>query len=272
MQLTLPRIMAERHALLAPYRIATAEQCLTFVQNLGFCYAFTPGDGDLPALFSALDTTDEDTRWHWVWGWKDELALARRCYYGRVIQEKPSFVANHLLPLFYALTGNVGEEDDHRRHFAEGRLTPLAVRVYEHIASRGPTDSGTLRAQFIAQGKSSHQLDRALAQLSELLLIARSGVQSRGRNRWQYIWDLFTRHLPEAAEAGAAIPSREAAAVILERYLQLVCAQEVAVAQRMFGWERSRFEGAVRQLEAAGRIRRGQIEGLGDALICHPPD
>lgn len=122
-----------RRALLAPHRVRSKRDALRFVNTLGFCFAFTPGPGDLPGLFDVLAARSVDRMWSQTWQWKDELATDRRLFYGRLLKRKPTFVSLQYLPHFFSLTGNVGEPDDYAQAYREGRLSLLAKEIYEYL-------------------------------------------------------------------------------------------------------------------------------------------
>jgi hypothetical protein len=77
------------------HRVRNAEQLVRMVDDFGFCFAFTlrTGDAPIPACFDHLSTSSEDRKWGWMWEWKDELAEAKRLYYGKLLVRKPTFVS-----------------------------------------------------------------------------------------------------------------------------------------------------------------------------------
>jgi hypothetical protein len=225
-----------RRAVLRAHQVRTARGALRFVDALGFCYAFTSGPGGLPGLFDVLATRSVDRMWAWAWRWKDELAARRRLYYGKVIRRKPSYVSLPLLPAFYALSGNVGEPDDHLQAYREGRLSLLARTVYERVLAAGPVSTWALRREFVARGERGARFHRALDDLQERLLIAK--VREEEEWRLGFVWDAFHRWMPEVVEAAAALPAEAAAAQVLACYLRTVGAAPAAEVEALFGWPR----------------------------------
>ena len=143
------RLAAHRGALTRRHRVRNADQLVAMVDELGFCFAFTEsGDVPVPACFDHLSTNDQDRKWGWMWGWKDELAEAKRLYYGRLLAKKPTFVAMRMLPVFYATFGRAGEPDDHLDDIRAGRLSDVARRVVEFLAQRGETQTKRMRAEL----------------------------------------------------------------------------------------------------------------------------
>jgi hypothetical protein len=233
-----------RRTVMRPHRVRTARAALRFVDALGFCYAFTSGPGGLPGLFDVLATGSVDRMWRWAWQWKDDLATARRLHYGKVIRRKPSYISLTMLPAFYALSGNVGELDDHLQAYSEGRLSALAKTLYEVILADGPVSTWTLRRRFVPRGESGSRFHRALDDLQGHFLVAKVGEEDEWRNG--FIWDAFHRWMPGVVKAAGKLSSEEAAAAVLDRYVRIVGAVEPAAIEAVFGW-------SPRLVEAAGR-------------------
>src|SRR5437879_6576911 len=119
-----------RRKIVGSYHVHTKNQAFRFIHDMGYCYAFTPGRGNLPSLFEVLDTRSDDRRWAWAWDWKEALPSEKRVVYGRVLRGKPTFISMEFVPHFFALTGNVGEPDDYGRPYASGRRAGLGRCVW----------------------------------------------------------------------------------------------------------------------------------------------
>jgi hypothetical protein len=220
--------------MLRPHRIRSAAGALRFINRLGFCYAFTAGPGGLPGLFDVLDTRSVDRMWSWAWEWKDVLASGRQVHYGKVIRRKPAYISLEMLPSFYALSGNVGEADDHLQAYREGRLSALAKAVYEQILADAPLSTWALRRRFVARGESGARFHRALDDLQEKFLVAKVGEESEWRNG--FIWNAFHRWMPHVVKSAAGLRSDRAAAAVLERYLVAVGVAGADDIAALFGW------------------------------------
>src|SRR5205814_3600615 len=140
--------IAERQA------VKTADALVRMVDDLGFCFAFTSEAAyPIPAAFDHLDARSDSRKWEWMWPWKDELAEAKKLYYGKLLVKKPTFVSMKMLPVFYATFGRAGETDDHVDDVRAGRLTDLARRVVEYLAHRGETQKKRMRADLGIESK-----------------------------------------------------------------------------------------------------------------------
>ncbi len=245
-----------RRAVVRPFRVRTRQGALRFINALGFCYAFTGGPGGLPGLFDVLDTRSIGRMWDWAWQWKDDLASSRRAYYGKVIRRKPSYISQPMLPAFYALSGNVGEPDDHLQAYREGRLSLLSKLLYEQILASGPLSTWTLRRQFVPRGESGSRFHGALDDLQERFLVAKVGEEEEWRNG--FIWDAFHRWMPDVVKAAAKLTSERAALQVLTRYIRIVGVAEASDIETTFGWH-SRLTGpAIKQCGLAPVLVKGR--------------
>lgn len=245
-----------RRQKLARYHIRSQRQALGFVEALGFCYAFTSGPGYLPGLFDVLATRSVDRMWSWAWRWKDELATQRRLFYGKVLRRKPTYVAMDYLPHFFALSGNVGERDDYLQAYREGRLSLVARSIYEYVQAHGPCSTWVLRRQFVSDGDRGAGFHKALSGLQERFLLAKVGELESGS--YSYVWDTFDRWMPQVVLAAGRINTTEAAAVVLDRYLQTVGAVRPSTVRDLFDWPARTLEEAHRSLR--DRIVQREVE------------
>lgn len=261
--LTWPTVARYRSRLLRRHRIRTKGQALHFIEAVGFCYAFTPGPGNLPGLFDVLATRSVDRMWSWSWQWKDELATGKRVFYGKVLRRKPTYISLSYLPYFYALSGNVGDADDHLQAYREGRLSLLAKDVFEYVRAHGPCSTWVLRRQFVPRGNRGAPFQRALGDLQSRFLLARVGELEAGS--FSFIWDTFGRWLPQAVRAAARTPSERAAAAVFERYLRTVGAISPRVATDLLAWP-PRLLDAARDA-TADAVQDGRIDG--EPVLVH---
>lgn len=244
-------------------RVRGPEQLLRLVEDLGFCHAFTPEPPDhpfpvpaVPALFEFLPTDDEDTRWDWAWTWKDQFLESGRIFYGKLVHRKPTYVSSEMLPYFYAMTGNVGEEDDCLNAREEGRVSAFACTVYDRVAASGPTTTIELGRHFAV---SRATLERALAELQAAMLLVPAGTRPEGPRRYTYLWDTFPRRFPAAVAAASSLSRSRATEEVVLRYLQLAgAAPEQQICRAL----------PVPAFLVTNALRRLQSRGL---AACHSP-
>src|SRR5215472_3601835 len=92
-------------------RVSGEVTALRFINETGFCAAFTAGLG-VPCLREAIEGRREPELPHHIqhdraimmtWNLKDVLPAKRAVYYGKVLGGRPSFIALELLPSFLRL-------------------------------------------------------------------------------------------------------------------------------------------------------------------------
>ncbi len=234
------------------------DQLVKLVDELGMCFAFTPAEGlPIPACFDHLSTNDTDRKWGWMWGWKDELAAAKRIYYGPVLARKPSFLSMRLLPTFYATFGRAGEPDDHVEDVKAGRISDIGRRVIEFVSQRGESQSRRMRAELgITSKEGRGQYDRALDEVQRTMYVARVKAVGEGREEYNYTYDLFTRRYGEVVRAAERMSSAEARERILERALALTGALTEKQLGRLLDWGEAPLRRAAERLESRRRLAR----------------
>jgi hypothetical protein len=255
-------LLLEKHrqAITAKHRVRNGEQLVKMVDAVGFCFAFTAAEGlPIPACFDHLSTRENDRKWGWMWGWKDELPEEKRLYYGPILARKPSFVSMRLLPAMYATFGRAGEPDDHVEDVRAGRLSDVARRIIEHVTQKGEQQTRRMRAELgITSKEGRTQYDRALDDVQRLMYVARVKAVGEGREDYNYTYDLFVRRYGEVVEAAGPIASADARARVLGRALDLAGALSEKQAARLFDWGEEPLRRALDRLVAdRTAVRRG---------------
>lgn len=261
MNITMDAVRSAREVLLPPRSVRTRADCLQAVERLGFAWTFTPGTELLPALFPALDAESEYQRWEMMWGWKDALSASGEAFYGKVVADKPTLVSREWLPVFYSLTGNTGDIADDLAQLAEStRVHELSRQVVQYLQEYGPTGTRTLHKKLTDGTRPmKNALDRALMQLAPAMLIAKCGTE--GGNSLGNLWDLFPRFLPEAVDAGTAIPTRDAAVRLLRRFFDLTPAIARMDLGKLFPWSEGHQKEAITRLLEASDLEECTFEG-----------
>ena len=247
-----------RSTVLRRHRVRNDDQLVALVDAAGFCFAFTAEAAyPVPGAFDHLATADEGRKWHWMWGWKDELAAAKRVYYGKLLVRKPTFVSLAMLPVFYAAHGRPGELDDHLDDVRSGRVSELGRRIVEHLAQHGETQTKRMRAQLgISSDEGRRQYAKAIEDLQRLMYVAHVRAVGDGREDYNYTYDLFVRRYPEAVKAAERITSAEATTRLVAGLLSLAGAVTPRQVERLFEWDAARAARAIGVLEARGALAR----------------
>jgi hypothetical protein len=253
-------LVLERHRdrLTKDHRVRNGAQLIEFVNNVGFCFAFTAAEGlPIPACFDHLSTNDIDRKWGWVWEWKDELAADKKVYYGPILGRKPTFVSMRFLPLLYATHGRAGEPDEHVEDVKAGRLSEVARRIIEHVTVKGESQTRRMRAELgITSKDGRNQYDRALDEVQRLMYVARVKAVGEGREEYNYTYDLFVRRYPEVVRAAEPTSSAEARSLVLARAVELAGALTARQIDKLFDWGPQALGRAIDRLEAERRVVR----------------
>jgi hypothetical protein len=245
-------------------RIATKEEAIAFVNELGYVYFWPIKEVTLPSLWAAVagdrPVPDEhDDPGHVTWGWKDEMLGARQWYYAKVLRKRATFISLDALPHFYALSENYGEPDkDYLLQYQEGRLTWEAKTIYETILNEGALDTVSLRKLARMTTKASNSpFNRALETLQADFKILPVGIAQAGAWKYAFIYECVHRHYPGLLDQARAIRQAEARQHLIEIYLRSVGAARVRDITLLFGWPAKEIVQAVDALVQAGAAQQG---------------
>lgn len=262
-------------------RLASVDQAVDYVNQRGFIF-FWPVKGVLmPSLWTATagdrpvpDAHDDPG--HVTWGWKDGLLGKGRCFYGRILRKRNTFIALDLLPYFYALSPNYGDpSEDYLIDYEQGRLTAAAKNLYEALLRLGPQHTIDLRKNAGLTGSDS-EFNHALEELQTTFRILPVGVAEAGAWRYAHIYDIVARHYPNLVEEAHAITEPDARQKLIETYLRAVGAVPVKEVQRLFGYQPSNWplptiERDLRKMADRGVLRLGvELEGCKDPCVALP--
>ncbi len=259
-----------RERITARHRVRNADQLVSLVDGVGFCFAFTPAEGlPIPACFDHLSTSDDDRKWGWMWGWKDELAEAKRIYYGPVLARKPTFVSMRLLPVLYATFGRAGEPDDHLEDVRAGRISDIGRRIIELVTQKGEVQTRRMRAELgITSKEGRGQYDKALDEVQRLMYVARVKAVGEGREEYNYTYDLFVRRYPEVVKAAGPIASADARGRILSTAVGLAGGLTEKQAAKLFDWGDEPLRRTIERLASTRAIVR--LERGREAILLLP--
>lgn len=251
-------LAAHRAKVERAHRVRNATQLVAMVDAVGFCFAFTGESAyPVPACFDHLSTSDDGKKWEWMWPWKDELAEAKKLYYGKLLVKKPTFVSMKMLPVFYATFGRAGETDDHLDDVRAGRLSDLARRVVEYLAHRGETQKKRMRADLGIESKEGRgDLERAIEDLQRLMYVARVKAVGERSDDYNYTYDLFVRRYPETVKAAERHTSADASALLLRRLLELAGGVTPKQIGRLFDWDDERVARTALRLRGSRGVTR----------------
>jgi len=244
-----------------PARRVTGEQsALGFIDETGFCAAFTPGLG-VPCLREAIEGRREpklpehiqhDRAVMMTWNLKDALPARKAVYYGKVIAGRPSFIALELLPAFLRLRVAPG---GYRKLYERGELSHCAKLVMDSLARRGAAETKALKlSSGYAQPNKRADFDRAMKELQERFLALK--VEER-YDPFTYVWDTVENRWGDALRAARALSPGEAAYRIVRRYFEIAAYGNDRAIARILAIDPALVDRALRRLERERAIRCG---------------
>jgi hypothetical protein len=251
----------DHHFRRVPARRVTGEQtALRFINETGFCAAFTAGLG-LPCLREAIEGRREPALPHHIqhdraimmtWNLKNVLPSRRAVYYGKALGGRPSFIALELLPCFLRLRVAAG---GYQRLYQRGMLSHCAKLVMDVLTRRGPSETKALKlATGFAQPKLRSEFDRAMRELQEKFLALK--VEER-YDPFTYVWDTLEHQWAEASREARHLTRQYAAYEVVRRYYEVAGYGNERTVARLLGLEPGLVEDAVRKLKNEQIVCRG---------------
>ena len=247
-------------------RISGERAALAFIEEVGFCAAFTAGMG-VPCLREAIEGMREpplpehiqhDRAIMMTWNIKDTLPARKLVYYGKVFGGRPGFIARDLLGAFLRLRA---EPRGYLALYARGMLSHCAKLVMDALTRHGASETKALKLSAgYAQARMRGEFDRAMKELQEKFLALK--VEER-YDPFTYVWDTIEHRWGEMLREARSLTRSEAAYRVLGRYFQTAGFGNERAIARLLAIDPALVEAAARRLEREGRIRRGlRIEGL----------
>jgi hypothetical protein len=251
-------------------RIGSERAALAFINETGFCAAFTAGLG-VPCLREAIVGSREpelpehiqhDPAIMMTWRLKDVLPARREVYYGKVIRGRPSFIALELLPAFLRIRVAPGT---YLAHYRDGALSHCAKLVMDILTRRGPTPTMALKlATNHSEPKRRAEFDRAMKELQEKFLVLK--VEER-YDPFTYVWDTVAHQWTGAMREARSLTPLAATEIILRRYFGVAAYGSDRAVTRILGLDPQLATRAAQRLERSGLIRRGlRVDGVREAV------
>ena len=247
-------------------RISGERAALGFIEEVGFCAAFTAGMG-VPCLREAIEGTREpplpehiqhDRAIMMTWNIKDTLPARKLVYYGKVLGGRPGFIARGLLAAFLRLRA---EPRGYRALYERGMLSHCAKLVMEALTRRGSAETKALKlGAGYAQPKMRGEFDRAMKELQEKFLALK--VEER-YDPFTYVWDTMEHRWGETLREARTFTPSEAAYCVVRRYFEVAGFGNERAVARLLAIDPALVDGAARRLERERRLIRAlRIEGL----------
>jgi len=218
---------------LAPNPIRTEGDFVAFLNQVGVCLWKPAGALVFPNMADQMDLARPEDLWD-TWFWKDDLHIAHRLFYGKLLAGRPTFVSNDLLPAVIAAQGDV----DPRTLAERGLLSAEALRVYAALVRERRLSVRDLRRSAGLEGSEQKAaFETALERLSAWFQICKVGITGRTRGTYGYIWGLVEEWTPETLTAAAGLEPGDARRCVRDRLAAHGVAPTPAQWRRLFGWE-----------------------------------
>jgi hypothetical protein len=256
--------------------VATKRQALSFVNEVGFCFAFKSENSELPCLWHAAcgardpvmpKHTHHDPGISFVWEMKNVLPAEGKIYYGKLLKRRPMMVSLEYLPCFYVLSHRTGLKTEYEKEFFKGRLTGTAHAVMDALADSSPQTTRGLKLATGNHGKSSRiHFDRAMAELQEKMFIVKVAELD---DPFTFVWAPLRETFPDQIRRARRLNPETARARILTRYFRNQLVSSVPTITRLFRWERQSIFHTLGRLVREGIIATGiRVEGKDHRYYC----
>lgn len=170
-----------------------------FIEEVGFCEALTDSRRDGPSLYVAVcgrrdahmpRNVQKDPESRLAWTIKDDVMRRGKCFYGKVLRGRSTFIAPRLLPFFNALWG-VPRRLEKKSLSADAQLILRIMRREWEMATRDLRKESGIAERV--------RFDKAMTELQKSLKIIPSEVLYEPT--FTYIWSIpearFAEHLEE---------------------------------------------------------------------------
>jgi hypothetical protein len=254
----------------------TLEDAKGFLDSVGFCPMYPVRSLALvPSFFAAYSGSPSDVpdakhafadpRTQPALELMVRLLREKHAYEVNLFPESSLLVSAAFFPFVYALLGDRNPKAPPKRKAQGARVSPLGIKVFEVIQSKGPLSNGQLR-ELVSRELSAAALDRALNELWSILKITRVDYhESEGA-----YWDVLYRWSPDAVAQALQFSTAEAISALIGKYLEAVVAASREEVEEFFSYlvPRSKLREALNALLAARELT---FISVGPKNLIHLP-
>ena len=251
----------------AKTRVSTIAQARRFVNTVGFCFAFTAKNSELPCLWHAAcgerhppypEHTHSDPAIGLVWQAKDDLARDRSIYYGKAIKSRPSMISLEFFPSFYRLLDRPASPDQFLVDYQAGALSPAARRIMEALCQRSPMVTFELKMNSsMSHPRKRSEFDRAMAELQMKMYVVKI---DEFYDPFSFLWDLVSSRFQPEIEIARSLSLKAARENILRQYFRLRWVSDAAACRRLFNWPVEVVQTLLDHLQQQDFLRQVKIE------------
>jgi hypothetical protein len=189
-----------------------------FIEEIGFCAVLTDSRRLGPSLYVAVcgrrdahlpRNVQKDPETSLAWTIKDEVMRRGKCFYGKVLKGRSTFIAPRLLPFFTALWGIPRNEE-------KGLLTHDAQVILKVLRAEWEMGSRDLRTASGILERA--RFDRAMTQLQRAFKIIPIDVLYEPT--FTYVWSISEARFQNQLRKNQSIEKDEALRELARAYLK----------------------------------------------------
>lgn len=256
-------------------QVKSIDAALEFVHEVGFCFAFSSRNWELPCLWHAACGqrnpqmplhTHHDPHIGLVWEAKDVLPAKKLVYYGKILKKSPTFISLEFFPYFYAVIAGQRGPDAWLSDYLDGTLSSAAKKIMDALSAASPQITRDLKfSAGLSHPKQRSEFDQAIAELQAKMYLLKV---AEFYEPFTFLWDLLPNQFPQLIEQAATISRKIALKKILNQYFSVVWVADIIQIQRVFGWDKNEIQTSITEL-----IREGSIVATGaGAFAWHTLD
>jgi hypothetical protein len=246
-------------------RLQTKEEAVDFINQRGAILFHPAKDIEFPSLWVAKAgnrpvPNEHDDPGHITWSWKDELLGQRKCYYGRLLGQKMSFLSIQMLPSYFRLSRNIEYENDYLRLYQMGEMSYETKRIFECLLAEGPLDTLLLRRKAGLWGKENqYRYSKALNWLQTEMMVMPIGIAEVGRWNYGFILDIVPRFFHDLSDQSLTMTRNDAKDKVLENIVTSLGATSEINIRRILRWSPVEITRTINHLEEKG-IMTSQVK------------
>lgn len=237
------------------HRLQTKDEAVDFIEDRGFLLFHPAKNIEFPSLWEAKAgdrpvPNEHDDPGHITWQWKDDLLGERRCYYGRLLAKKMSFVSLQYLPFFFRLGRCFDFEYDYLYLYEKGEMSYEAKAIYEVLLSDGPMDTLQVRKKAGLWGRENqYRYTKSLNWLQTELMVVPVGIAEVGRWNYAFILDILPRYYSELPAQSLLFSQQESRERIFRKYLLSLGASDERNAWKVLRWSKNDLQDIILHLQ-----------------------
>jgi hypothetical protein len=256
------------HRRTAGRAVRSKARALSFINEVGFCFAFKADRAELPCLWNAVCGernpvmplhTHHDPAISFVWQMKDLLPAEGKIYYGKLLRGRPTMVSLEYLPHFFLLSGRKGGHLEYRAEAEKGKLSLLAREILDALRDSYPQSTRGLKlATGHVHAGARPAFDKAVGELQSRMYIVKVAEEY---DPFGFVWAPLEKTFPSLARKAARLTPDTARVAILEKYFENQFTATVDEIARLFRWDKQAIFRALGALTHRGLVMNGVYVG-----------